>query len=57
MILMDRAYGGNSSHICFWHQAISDHFSRWPPKKLVGTITYEPFVGLHSYLVGYWDNC
>ena len=26
-------------------------FPRWPPKKLVGTITYEPLVGLHSNLV------
>ena len=31
------------------HQAISGHFPRWPP--LVGTITYEPLVGLHSNLV------
>ena len=35
----------------FWHQAISGHFLRWPPKKLVGTITYEPLVGLRSNLV------
>ena len=34
-----------------WHQAISGHFPRWPPKKLVGTITYEPLVGLRSNLV------
>ena len=33
------------------HQAISGHFPRWPPKKLVGTITYEPLVGLYSNLV------
>ena len=26
-------------------------FPRWPPKKLVGTITYELLVGLHSNLV------
>ena len=39
-------------YIFFWHQAISSHFPRWPPKNLVGTITYEPFVGLHSNLVG-----
>ena len=42
---------GNLSHIFFWHQAISGHFPRWPPEKLVGTITYEPLVGLHSNLV------
>ena len=42
---------GNSSHKFFLHQAISGHFPRWPPKKLVGTITYEPLVGLHSNLV------
>ena len=39
---------GNSSHIFFLHQAISGYFPRWLPKKLVGTITYEPLVGLHS---------
>ena len=38
-------------YIFFWHQAISGHFPRWPPKKFVGTITYEPLVGLHSNLV------
>ena len=51
---MDRVYGvlGNSSHIFFWvYQAINGYFPRWPPKKLVGTITYEPLVGLHSNLV------
>ena len=37
--------------IFFWHQAISGHFPRWPPKKLVGTITYQPLAGLHSNLV------
>ena len=26
----------------FWHQAISCHFLKWVPEKLVGTITYEP---------------
>ena len=42
----------NLSHIYFFlHQAISGHFLRWPPKKLVGTITYEPLVGLRSNLV------
>ena len=35
----------------FGHQVISGHFQRWPPKKLVGTITYEPLVGLHSNLL------
>ena len=36
----------------FWgHQVISGHFPRWPPKKLVGTITYAPLVGLHPNLV------
>ena len=35
----------------FGHQAISDHFPRWMPKKLVGTITYYPLVGLNSNLV------
>ena len=29
------------------HQAISGHFPRWPPKKFMGAITYEPLVGLH----------
>ena len=24
---------------------------RWPSKKLVGTITYEPLLGFHSNLV------
>ena len=38
-------------YIFFGHQAISGHSPRWPPKKFVGTITYEPLVGLHSYLV------
>ena len=38
-------------YIFYWHQAISGHFPRRPPKKLVGTITYEPLVGLHSNLV------
>ena len=33
------------------YQAISCHFSRWPSKKLVGTITHEPLLGLHSNLV------
>ena len=42
---------GKSSHTYFWHQAISGHFPRWPPKKLVSRITYEPLVGLHSNLV------
>ena len=42
----------------FWHQAISDHFPRWPPEKLVGTITYEPLDGgsllfLFIYLSGH----
>ena len=37
-------------YIFFWHQAISGHFPRWPLKKLVGTITYEPLVGLRSNL-------
>ena len=35
----------------FWHQAISGHFPRRPSKKLVGTITYESLIGLHSKLV------
>ena len=35
----------------FWHQGISGRFSRWPPKKLVGTITHEPLFGWHSNLV------
>ena len=26
-------------------------FPRWPSEKLVGTITYEPLVGLYSNLV------
>ena len=39
----------------FWHQAISGHFPRWPPKKLVGTITYEPLVGLRSNLVWFFS--
>ena len=38
-------------YIFFCHQAKSGHFPRCPPKKLVGTITYEPSVGLHSNLV------
>ena len=38
-------------YIFFWHQVISGHFKRWPPKKLVSTITYEPLVGWHSNLV------
>ena len=42
---------GYSSHIFFLHQAISGNFPRWPSKKLVGSITYEPLVGLHSNLV------
>ena len=37
---------GNSFHIFGegGHQAISGHSPRWPPKKLVGSITYKPFV-------------
>ena len=35
----------------FWHQAKSGHFPRWSSEKLVGTITYEPLVGLHSNFV------
>ena len=35
----------------FLHQAINGHFPRWSPKKLVGTLTYEPLVGLHSNLL------
>ena len=30
------------------HRAINDHFPRWPPKKLVGAISYEQLVGSHS---------
>ena len=52
----------------FWgHQAISGHFPRWPLKNLVGTITYEPLVGLHTNfvccslgisddLINFWDE-
>ena len=43
--------GQFNPYIFFWHQAISSHFPRWPPKKLVGTITYEPLVGLCSNLI------
>ena len=28
-------------YIFFWHQAISDHFPRWPPKKLGGWIAFK----------------
>ena len=38
-------------YIFLGHQAISSHFPRWPPIKLVGTITYEPLIGLHSNLL------
>ena len=39
-------------YICFFgHQAISGHFLRWPSEKLVGKITYEPLLGLHSNFV------
>ena len=44
---------GNSSHIFFWPWAINSHFPRWPLKKLLGRITYQPLVGLHSNLIGY----
>ena len=46
----------------FWHEAISGHFSRWPPKKLVATITYEPLVqiwhdlGISDDLINFWDE-
>ena len=33
------------------HQAISGHFPRWPPRKLVCTMTNEPLAELHSNLV------
>ena len=35
----------------FSDQDISGHFPSWLPKKLVGTITYEPLIELHSKLV------
>ena len=43
--------------INFWDESIKNKMAaaaivpRWPPKKLVGTITYEPLVGLHLNLV------
>ena len=41
----------------FWrHRAINGHIPRWPPKKLVGMITYEPLVGLHLNLVELFTN-
>ena len=50
--------------IFFWPRAKNLHFPRWPPKKLVGMITYEPLVGLLSNSVGlfstdlinFWDE-
>ena len=38
------------SHIFFLAPTHKRLFPKWPPKKLVGTITYEPLVGLHSNL-------
>ena len=42
----------------FWDESIKNNMAaaaickkRWPLKKLVGTITYEPLLGLHSNLV------
>ena len=54
-------------YIFVWHHAISCHFPRWPPKKLVGTITYEPLVdcihiwygcslGISDDLINLWDE-
>ena len=40
---------GNSSHIFFWHEAISGHFPRWPPKKLVVSPPQMPVPLKHMY--------
>ena len=50
----------------FWYQAISGHFPRWPPKKLVGTITYDPLdcipilyscsLGISDDLINFWNE-
>ena len=37
--------------ILFCHHAISGHFPRWPPKKLVDTISYYPLNGFHSNFI------
>ena len=43
--------------ITFWDESIKNKMAavailkkRWPPKTLVGTITYEPLLGLYSNL-------
>ena len=53
---------GNTSHIFFWHQAISSHFPRWPPKKLVNRwldciqIWYGCSIGISDDLINFWDG-
>ena len=40
--------------ITFWEEFIKNkmadvgHLKKWPPKKLVGAISYEPLAGSHS---------
>ena len=46
--------GISDDRINFWDESIKNKLAaaaikkRWPAKKLVGTITYEPLLGLHS---------
>ena len=45
---------GNSPHIFFF--APSHKRAKWPPKKFVGKITYEPLLGLYLNLVGLYPR-
>ena len=60
---------GNYSHIFFWHQAISGHFPRWPPKKLtsghdillpIKSIVFKfcmlGSLGISDDLINFWEE-
>ena len=52
-IWYDCSPGISDDLINFWDESINHKMAaaaikkRWPPKKLVGTITYEPLLELH----------
>ena len=56
-ILYAGSLGISDDLINFWEEFIENKmadgvlFKKWPPKKLVGTISYEELVGSHSNLM------
>ena len=53
-ISYDCSLGISEDLINFWDESIKNAAAiekKWPPQELVGKITYEPLLGLHSNLV------